>query len=282
VRRLRSVLGGALMAAVISACASGALPSVHPSHSVDAGASRSPAASPDIVFGPERVVTTGGAVRPPEPAMVASFRAALVADHCIDRDLAAPPATDVSLVVLDRTYALPAAYVPADLVAASAAGLDGASGTKLVRSALIDDLAAMAAAWKAAGLTVIIDSAYRSYASQSSTFNSWVARLGYAAALARSARPGHSEHQLGTALDLSSPGWGGRFGDWAVESPEGAWMAAHGWEYGFVMSYPAGSQASTCFSYEPWHFRWIGRDAAAELRASGLYPRQFLERFVSR
>lgn len=282
-RGVRSFLGGGLItvALVVNACAGGDAPSPRLDPSIVPTATEAASPSPEVVFGPERVVARGATVRPPEPAMVASFRAALVADHCVDRDLAAPSATDLNLVVLDRTYALPAGYVPPDLVAASAAGLGGASGTKLVRAAMVDDLAAMAAAWKAAGLTVIIDSAYRSYGSQSSTFNSWVARLGYAAALARSARPGHSEHQLGTALDLSSPGWGGRFGDWAVESPEGAWMAAHGWEYGFVMSYPAGSQASTCFSYEPWHYRWIGRNAAAELRASGLYPRQFLERFVN-
>ncbi len=231
--------------------------------------------------GPERIVAGPVPVRPAQPAMAASFRADLVADHCVDRDVPAPSAVDASLVILDRTYALAPGAVPPDLVAASAAGLTGSSGTKLVRQVLIDDLAAMAAAWRQAGINVIIESAYRSYASQSATFNSWVARLGYGAALARSARPGHSEHQLGTALDLTSPGWGGRFGDWAAESPEGAWMAAHGWEYGFVMSYPAGSQDLTCFSYEPWHYRWIGRAAAAEQRASGLHPRQFLERYVT-
>jgi zinc D-Ala-D-Ala carboxypeptidase len=79
---------------------------------------------------------------------------------------------------------------------------------------------------------------------------------------------------------VTSPGWVGRFGDWAIESPEGAWMAANAWRYGFVMSYPAGSQAQTCFSYEPWHYRWIGRDAAAAHRSSGLHLRQFLERYV--
>ena len=184
------------------------------------------------------------------------------------------------MVVLDRSYALPADYVPGDLVAASEAGLGGPAGTELVRAILIDDLADMAVAWGAAGLTVTLESGYRSFAAQSATFDSWVARLGYAEALGRAARPGHSEHQLGTALDLTSPGWSGRFGDWAVESEEGAWMAAHGWEYGFVMSYPAGSQDATCFSYEPWHYRWIGREAAAAHRDGGLDLRRFLERYI--
>lgn len=238
-----------------------------------------PTPSADGGLGPE-VIVSGRLARPAQPAMSASFRSALVADHCTDRDLPAPPTTDLALVVLDRSYALPSDYAPADLVPASTAGLTGASGTKLVSGRIADDLAAMSAAWRAAGLQVIVESAYRSYGNQAATFNSWVSRLGYGAALARSARPGHSEHQLGTALDLTSPGWGGRFGDWAAESAEGAWMATHGWEYGFVMSYPAGSQAQTCFSYEPWHYRWIGREAAAAQRASGLYPRQFLERYV--
>jgi len=212
--------------------------------------------------------------------MGAAYRAGLVTDHCVDRDLPALRVDDAALIVLDRSYALSAEYVPDDLVTASLAGLSGASGTKLVRAVLVDDLAAMAAAWDASGLTIVVDSAYRSYANQAATFESWVARLGYAEALNRSARAGHSEHQLGTTLDLSSPGWGGRFGDWAVETPEGAWMAAHGSEYGFVMSYPAGSQGDTCFSYEPWHYRWIGREAAAAHRDSGLNLRRFLERYV--
>jgi D-alanyl-D-alanine carboxypeptidase len=139
----------------------------------------------------------------------------------------------------------------------------------------------MRAAWEDAGLSIDLESAYRSVASQAATFNSWVARLGYAAGLLRSARPGHSEHHLGTAIDVTSSGWAGRVGDWAAETAEGAWMAAHAWEYGFVMSYPAGATADTCFGYEPWHYRWVGRDVAAEHRASGLTLRRFLERYAT-
>ena len=100
-------------------------------------------------------------------------------------------------------------------------------------------------------------------------------------ALRTSARAGHSEHQLGTSIDVTSEGgaapW--EYGDWAT-TPAGAWMADNAWRYGFVMSYPAGSQVETCFGYEPWHYRWIGRDAAAAHRQSGLQLRQFLERHV--
>jgi D-alanyl-D-alanine carboxypeptidase len=264
----------------LAACSPAGISS--PSSTATAGA---PHAAPDatvrpIGHGPERVVHRPPLPRPAEPAIAVRYDAALLADHCVDRDVPAPRAADVVLTILDRSYALPAEYAPTDLVPASTAGLGGSSATKLIRSVVVDDLAAMAAAWRAAGLSITVESAYRSYGAQAATFDSWVSQLGHSAALVRSARPGHSEHQLGTAIDVTSPGWGGRFGDWAIESPEGAWMAEHAWRYGFVMSYPAGSQSQTCFSYEPWHYRWIGRDAAAAHRSSGLPLRQFLERHV--
>ncbi len=265
-------------ALVLAACSS-----TSPSALAGAVASATPvvdAIAPDrSETGPEQLVPRPP-TRPPEPPIAARYSAALVADHCVDRDLPAPPVVDPVLAVLDRSYALPAGDIPPDLVLASAAGLEGASGTKLVREIVVDDLAAMRSGWLAAGLMIDLESAYRSYEGQGVTFDTWEARIGYEAALLRSARPGHSEHQLGTAIDVTSPGWSGRFGDWAVESAEGAWMAANAWQYGFVMSYPADGLEATCYGYEPWHYRWIGREAAAEHRSSGLPLRRFLERYV--
>jgi zinc D-Ala-D-Ala carboxypeptidase len=237
-------------------------------------------ASASREFGAEHLVAAEAPPRPDQPMLDPSFRVALVDDYCVDRDLPAPPAVDPVLTVLDRSYALDAGYAPSDLVAASAAGLSGTSGTKLVRAVVVDDLAALVAASRAAGVELGIESAYRSYASQAATLEIWTARLGPAAAFLRTARPGHSEHQLGTAIDFTSPGWSGRVGDWATESTEGAWMAEHAWEYGFVMSYPSGAQVESCFAYEPWHYRWIGHEAAAEHRGAGLGLREFLERYA--
>ena len=262
-----------LLAALLAACGTTA---TAPSREAVSAAPRPTAATEVYAVGPELVAPGHPPSRPAQPVLSARYGSDLVADHCVDRDLAAPPASDPIFTVLDRSYALPADYAPDDLVVASTAGLTESSATKRVRSILIDDLAAMRAAWGAAGLTLMIESAYRSYDSQALTFNSWVSRIGQAGALLRTARPGHSEHQLGTAIDFTSPGWTGRFGDWATESVEGAWLAAHAWEYGFVMSYPAGSEGQTCFTYEPWHYRWIGRAAAAAQHESGMHLRQFL------
>jgi D-alanyl-D-alanine carboxypeptidase len=273
-------LGALALTLLIAACGAEVPPTVATPSSSTAAVAATPTLAPLPDTGPERIVGVGSQDLPAHPAMEVAYRPDLVADHCVDRDLRAPPSTEIHLTVLDRTYSLPAAYVPDDLVAASEAGLTGTSAPKLVRAVMLDDLAAMADAWAAAGLSVTIESAYRSYASQAATFNSWVSRIGYADALVRSARPGHSEHQLGTALDLTSPGWSGRIGDWAAESVEGAWMAEHAWEYGFVMSYPADGQDRTCFGYEPWHYRWVGRDDAAAVRESGVDLRRYLERYV--
>lgn len=270
-----------LTLAVLLAACSGAGISTPAATRAAAEPVAAPASTPrPMEGGPERVVHRETLARPAEPAIPVRYDAALLADHCVDRDVPAPQATDIALTVLDRSHALPAGYAPSDLVPASAAGLSGSSGTKLVRSVVVEDLAAIDAAWREAGLSVMVESAYRTYEAQAATFDSWVARLGYAGALVRSARAGHSEHQLGTAIDVTSPGWTGRFGDWAIESAEGAWMAANAWRYGFVMSYPAGSEQQTCFGYEPWHYRWIGREVAAAHRSSGLPLRQFLERHL--
>ena len=133
----------------------------------------------------------------------------------------------------------------------------------------MDDLSAMVAAAKADGASLAIQSAYRSFRGQVLTFNGWVRQVGYKAALQTSARPGHSEHQLGTAIDFRAVGgaspW--KYADWATTT-EGAWLAANGWRFGWVMSYPKGTSAVSCYRYEPWHYRYVGREAAAAIHAA--------------
>jgi D-alanyl-D-alanine carboxypeptidase-like protein len=100
---------------------------------------------------------------------------------------------------------------------------------------------------------------------------------GYSSAIKSSARAGHSEHQLGTTLDLRS--WGGSapwyYADWG-RTKAGTWLRTNAWKYGFVMSYPKGKISVTCYAYEPWHFRYVGRPMAAAIRASGLTLREYL------
>lgn len=176
--------------------------------------------------------------------------------------------------LLDTIFMLPASYGPTDLVDTSAAGLNSGYA---VRSLVIPDLKALADAARANGTPIAVVSGFRSYAQQQTTFDHWVRVGGYEQALRTSARPGHSEHQLGTTLDFTSAGgkapW--EFADWAT-TPAGAWLRDNAWRYGFVMSYPAGSFATTGYDYEPWHYRYVGREIAAAVRARGLPLRQYL------
>jgi zinc D-Ala-D-Ala carboxypeptidase len=175
---------------------------------------------------------------------------------------------------LDTTYKLTSAYAPRDLRSTTNAGLN--SGGK-VRSFVITDLRAMARAARAAGARFAVQSAYRGYATQASTFSYWVRVSGYSSAIKSSARAGHSEHQLGTTVDLRS--WGGSapwyYADWG-RTKAGTWLRTNAWKYGFVMSYPKGKISVTCYAYEPWHFRYVGRPMAAAIRASGLTLREYL------
>ncbi len=184
--------------------------------------------------------------------------------------------SDWNRTVLDTTYRLPSAYFPGDLRSTVNAGLN--TGHR-VRAFVIADLKAMASAARAAGARFSVQSAYRSYATQKATFAYWVRLHGYAIALKESARAGHSEHQLGTTLDFRSYGgaapWNYR--DWAT-TKAGAWLKANAWRYGFVMSYPKGKSAVTCYTYEPWHYRYVGRAKAKLIRASGLTLREYLWR----
>lgn len=165
--------------------------------------------------------------------------------------------------LLDPIYALPSSYVPPDLASTANAGINGGHS---VRSLVVADLRAMAGAARAAGVNLSVYSAYRSYATQQAVFTRKVAELGYNAALLRSARPGHSEHQLGTTIDVSNTP-----GAWA-------WLAEHAWKYGWVMSYPGGRTSVTCYVHEPWHYRYVGRETAAAVRGSGLTLREYLWR----
>jgi hypothetical protein len=168
---------------------------------------------------------------------------------------------------------VPRYYVPPDLVDVSEAAIPGKG---LVRAILVDDLREMAAAAKAADAPIAIQSAYRSYETQEEVFAGWVAFHGRERALQLSARPGHSEHQLGIGVDFKTAGGGDPFtGDWQL-TVAGKWMKAHAWEYGFVMSYPRGKIDVTCYDFEPWHFRYVGRDLAASIQGSGLTPREYL------
>jgi D-alanyl-D-alanine carboxypeptidase len=175
--------------------------------------------------------------------------------------------------LVDPIHAVPEQYVPPDLVPASEANY---SGDHRIRALMVEDLNAMRNAILEAGVPeVAILAAYRSVADQQVLFDARVAELGFDEAVEGTARPGHSEHHLGTTIDVRPIG-ATDVDETFGETETGRWLAEHAWEYGFVVSYPAGVEDVTCYKYEPWHLRYLGRDLAARVQTSGLTLREYL------
>jgi D-alanyl-D-alanine carboxypeptidase len=183
--------------------------------------------------------------------------------------------SDWARTLLDTALRVGKRYVPPHLTSIADAGIPG---TGKVRPLVIDDLRAMTEAAAAAGNPIEVSSAYRSYSRQKWLFAESVDKYGYDATLTALARPGHSEHQLGTAIDVKKKD--GR-DPWLLDkdgasTPAGAWMKQNAWKYGFVMSYPKGKKSVTCYRYEPWHYRYFGRDRALAIHLSELTTREWL------
>ena len=123
---------------------------------------------------------------------------------------------------------------------------------------------------RASGYDMRIVSGFRSYTKQESTFSYWCSVDGEELASTYSARPGHSEHQTGLAMDITSlkQSYG--------KTEEGKWLAQNCVDYGFIIRYPKGKTDITGYMYEPWHIRYLGKSTAKLVKDSGLTLEEFL------
>jgi D-alanyl-D-alanine carboxypeptidase len=183
---------------------------------------------------------------------------------------------DWQKTLVDTIYMIGPSYTPpGKLVSTKKAGLNKG---QYARPFVIPDLAELAAAARANGTPLRVTSGFRDFEQQQWLYDREVRNFGLEMGRLRVARPGHSEHHLGTTFDFGSkidrtPAW--KFEDWAT-TPTGAFLKDNAWRYGFVMSYPKDQQATTCYQYEPWHWRYLGRDMAAAVVESGLTLREYL------
>ncbi len=181
-------------------------------------------------------------------------------------------------VLVDRSHALPPDYAPDDLVSLRDHGVVTLGGDVLrLRRDAAEHLASLVEAAAAAGEELVVASAYRSYEEQQVSYERLASVYG-ADANGMSATPGHSQHQLGTAVDFTNAA-----ASYQVWLPFGRtsaywWLEQHAGEYGFVLAYPSGEERETGYQWEPWHYRYVGVENADRIAESGLGLQEFLER----
>jgi D-alanyl-D-alanine carboxypeptidase len=173
------------------------------------------------------------------------------------------------LVVNKHRPLAPADYVPADLVQPNVA-LAVSGEAALLNSTTAAAAEAMFAAAAQEGVAMTLASGYRSYGTQVSTYEGYVATRGQADADTASARPGYSEHQTGWAFDIGDGGGACSFQPCFAEQPAAVWAKANGHRFGFVVRYPWMFHPITGYYYEPWHLRYIGVEAATDMATRGI------------
>lgn len=180
------------------------------------------------------------------------------------------------LLLVDKEHSLSADAIPSDIMSLDVykeSLLLNRNNLKL-REIAISPLITMSNAAKKDGVSLLISSTYRSYSYQKQVFERIANELGEAQASRESARPGTSQHQLGTAVDFGSitPAF--------ANTPAGKWLAENGLLYGFSMSYPPEGEERTGYIYESWHFRYIGLSAAVILEAYFEGEQQYMFEFI--
>lgn len=215
---------------------------------------------------PGRGAGDGGAQGQPAPP----------ADEGAAADAASGEADGLLLLVNPWTP-LPEDFVPGELVPVQ--------NDQAVDARAYPDLQDMLQDMSQAGLSPLICSSYRSQERQQELYDNKVQRVmaegvsreaAQAEAARWVARPGTSEHQTGLAVDIVS--LSNQMLDETQEStPEFQWLAENAWKYGFILRYPNDKSEKTGIAYEPWHFRFVGKEAAEEMHDLGLCLEEYLE-----
>ncbi|MCS0790396.1 M15 family metallopeptidase [Cytobacillus firmus] len=168
------------------------------------------------------------------------------------------------MALVNKQFSLPDGYEPSKLmipdVAFSYGKLD------LEKSYLRQDAAqALEKLFTGAlneGVELFAVSGYRSFTRQSQVFEAEVSKVGKEKAVQAVAIPGSSEHQTGLSMDISSRSANLELSEEFGETMEGKWLAENAHRYGFILRYPKGKEGITGYKYEPWHFRYVGTEAA--------------------
>jgi D-alanyl-D-alanine carboxypeptidase len=163
----------------------------------------------------------------------------------------------------------PSGYVPGDLVTPEVA-LRSSGQEMMVRKQVAAALENMFTAAKKDNINLMLASGFRTYELQQSVYQGEVSRFGQAVADTQSARPGHSEHQTGLVADLADAAGTCVVDDCFAQTPEGKWLAKNAHKYGFIQRYVPGKEAITGYRSESWHYRFVGKSLAVEMKTQNI------------
>ncbi len=161
-------------------------------------------------------------------------------------------------------------YTPADLVLVTFPNPAKSREENTLRNVAQKAANDFLGAGKVVGHDMMVASGFRSYELQQTYFSNYVRSYGEAAANQFSARPGQSEHQTGLAFDIATTDRKCYLEECFSDTPAGAWAATHAHEYGLILRYPKGKETTTKYTFEPWHFRYVGVEFATALHTTGL------------
>lgn len=175
------------------------------------------------------------------------------------------PQNKLSLV--NKIFGLPSEYVPSDLVRPNVQFSFGEEKLEksLMRKEAADALEKLFAGAKNQGIELAAVSGYRSYVRQEVLFKAEIQRVGKEKALEAVAIPGSSEHQTGLSMDISSLSNNFNLNEQFGTTKEGRWLVDNAHKFGFILRYPKGKEGITGYMYEPWHYRYVGKEAAEEI-----------------
>lgn len=186
-------------------------------------------------------------------------------------------APDSIMVLVNKQFALPSNYTPSDLVNPNVPFIfKGQSEKRKMRKEAAKALEDLFAGAEKDGISLLGVSAYRSHETQKALFNNYIQKDGEQKALTYSAQPGHSEHETGLAIDVT--GGDGKYAaeDGFANTKESAWLSKHAAEYGFIIRYLKGKESVTGYQYEPWHIRYVGKQAAKEIASKGIALEEYM------
>ncbi len=183
-------------------------------------------------------------------------------------------------MLVNKYYKLNSEYTPDDIISISSSYAWGVNNSKTIRQVTFDAYLKMFNAAKENGINLMINSSYRTYQEQELVYKNYENKYGTEYADEIAARPGHSEHQTGLALDIfcTTNSNTKTFKD----SEAYQWLLNNSYKYGFILRYPEGKENITGFTFESWHYRYVGDEIAKYIYENNITFDEYYAYFIEK